>query len=112
MTVRFMHGVYLPEIDLWLDPQHARPLAFVSHAHADHVQRPDPVLGTAAPAAMMRARAGGAGRARFRVLEYRRPYELADCRLTLYPAGHVLGSAQALVEWQGCRLLYSGDFKL
>jgi Cft2 family RNA processing exonuclease len=32
--------------------------------------------------------------------------------LTLLPAGHVLGSAQALVDHGGQRLLYSGDFKL
>jgi len=35
-----------------------------------------------------------------------------DWQITLWPAGHVLGSAMALVEAQGESLLYTGDFKL
>jgi Cft2 family RNA processing exonuclease len=35
-----------------------------------------------------------------------------DCRITLYPAGHILGSAMILFEKNGMRLLYTGDFKL
>jgi Cft2 family RNA processing exonuclease len=47
------------------------------------------------------------------VLEYGEPLERDRYTLTLYPAGHCLGSAQALVESRvtGERLLYSGDFK-
>ena len=30
-------GIYLPEVDLWLDAHRRKPRAFVSHAHADHV---------------------------------------------------------------------------
>src|SRR6185503_13132984 len=33
-------------------------------------------------------------------------------RLSTHPAGHVLGSAMLLVETEGQRLLYTGDFKL
>jgi Cft2 family RNA processing exonuclease len=32
--------------------------------------------------------------------------------ITLYPSGHILGSAQALLEFNGERLVYTGDFKL
>ena len=31
--------------------------------------------------------------------------------VTLFPAGHVLGSAQVLIEWQGARVVVSGDYK-
>jgi Cft2 family RNA processing exonuclease len=47
------------------------------------------------------------------VLDYGERLERDRYTLTLYPAGHCLGSAQALVESRvtGERLLYSGDFK-
>jgi len=85
-------------------------MAVVSHAHADHVQQHDHVIATVATAAMMKLR--GVARSRFRTPAFGETVELGSARLTLYPAGHILGSAQVLVEWEGTRLLYSGDFKL
>lgn len=110
MQVFFRNGVHLPESQLWLDPHHPQPFAVVSHAHSDHVQRHDHVLATPATAAMMRLR--GIMRPRFEVLPFGEAREVDDARVTLYPAGHILGSAQVLVERRGVRLLYSGDFKL
>lgn len=110
MQVHYDAGVHLPGPALWLDPHRPQPVAFISHAHADHVQRHEEVFSSVPTAAMMRLR--GITRCRFHTLPYGRPLEVGEARVTLYPAGHILGSAQALVEWQGTRLLYSGDFKL
>lgn len=110
MQVLYRRGIHLPGPSLWLDPHAIQPLAVVSHAHADHVQQHEDVIATVATAAMMRLR--GVARSRFRTPAFGQPVELGDARLTLYPAGHILGSAQVLVEWEGTRLLYSGDFKL
>lgn len=110
MRVDYESGIHLPEANLWLDPQGPRPVAFVSHAHSDHIGHHEHVLATAATAAMMQLR--GRSGARFRSLPFRRPTPLGACTVTLYPAGHILGSAQILVEHAGRRLLYSGDFKL
>lgn len=110
MQVLYDRGIHLPGPGLWLDPHVVQPVAVVSHAHADHVQRHQHVLSTVATAAMMRLR--GVTRSRFRTLPFRETADLGGARLTLYPAGHILGSAQALVECEGVRLLYSGDFKL
>jgi Cft2 family RNA processing exonuclease len=44
-------------------------------------------------------------------LDYGEPYSTDRARITLFPAGHILGSAQVLVESQEGRLLYTGDFK-
>jgi Cft2 family RNA processing exonuclease len=46
------------------------------------------------------------------VLRYGEEREFGSFRATLLPAGHVLGSAQVLIEQAGERLLYTGDFKL
>jgi Cft2 family RNA processing exonuclease len=110
MQVLYQRGIHLPGPQLWMDPHHARPVALVSHAHADHVQRHDHVITSVPTAAMMRLR--GVTRCRFRTLQYGAQTPLGAANVTLYPAGHILGSAQVLVEWDGMRLLYSGDFKL
>jgi Cft2 family RNA processing exonuclease len=110
MTVHYRRGLHVPAIDLWLDPSDRKEIAFVSHAHSDHTGAHGHVLCTSATAALMRCRVRG--RSQYRALEYGRGYDFPDFRLTLYPAGHVLGSAQALVETDAGRLLYSGDFKL
>jgi Cft2 family RNA processing exonuclease len=128
MNVCYRRGVHLPDVDLWLDPQDRKPVAVVSHAHSDHIGAHGHVLTSAGTAALMRhrlpVRTGGRAdrsapgspasraRSRYQTLPFGRPCAFPRFELTLYPAGHVLGSAQALVETSGGRLLYSGDFKL
>src|SRR5438876_10361649 len=108
--VSFQRGIYRPGIDLWLDPQVPRGMAVVSHAHSDHIQSHAVALATPATAALMQHRLGRRGGCR--PIPFGHRTEFPRFALTLYPAGHVLGSAQVLVEAEGERLLYSGDFKL
>lgn len=110
-------GLYLPRLDLWLDahtPINGTGRVFVSHAHADHTARHREVVLTAPTAKLMHARLGG--RRVEQVLNYREPRTFDGpghpFRLTLLPAGHVLGSAMAWIEAAGETLLYTGDFKL
>jgi Cft2 family RNA processing exonuclease len=110
MQVFDKNGVYIPEYDLWLDPHRTKPAAFVSHAHADHMKRHNQVFATPATADMMRAR--GATKSKFQHLGWREPVKWGRSQVSFYPAGHVLGSAQMLIEGDGTRLLYSGDFKM
>jgi Cft2 family RNA processing exonuclease len=110
MQVIHDNGIHLPQAQLWLDPHGVRQLAVVSHAHADHMRGHERVLCTPPTAAMMRLR--GATTSRFETPAFGETVEINGARITLYPAGHVLGSSQVMVEWEGRRLLYSGDFKL
>ncbi|MEO0109100.1 MAG: MBL fold metallo-hydrolase RNA specificity domain-containing protein [candidate division WOR-3 bacterium] len=50
-------------------------------------------------------------RTQFTELEFERPFQLGASRATLFPAGHILGSAQILVENRQ-RIVYTGDFRL
>lgn len=110
MEVGFNRGVHLRELDLWLDSRRRRELSLVSHAHTDHIGRHHrPIL---------TPRTGLFLSDYFRdsspiFLDYHEPLETEDFTLSLYPAGHCLGSAQALVELKatGARILYTGDFK-
>jgi Cft2 family RNA processing exonuclease len=107
--VTWDRGISLVGHGLWLDPLTQRDLAFVSHAHTDHARRHAEAVMTAATLALLtrplRPRA-------VRVVEHGDSLELDGARLTLYDAGHMLGSAQLLFEHGGCRLLYTGDMKL
>jgi Cft2 family RNA processing exonuclease len=111
-------GVHLPRLGLWLDPQRAKAGAvFVSHAHSDHIARHPAVILTEPTAWLMRHRLGG--KRAEHLLRFGQPCEFAAqpgarsaFRLTLLPAGHILGSAMAFIEVVGQSLLYTGDFKL
>jgi Cft2 family RNA processing exonuclease len=108
--VSYRNGVFLPDSNLWLDPHHAVPFAVVSHAHADHMKAHGRVLSSPATAAMMQLR--GARRCAFQHAEFSATTEIGEAEVALFPAGHVLGSAQVLVRHNDSRLLYSGDFKM
>ncbi len=102
--------LYVPGADLWLDPKRRRRRAFVSHAHGDHIGRHDEIYATHATASLMGARLGPQNVVE---LEFGAWRELENgWRLRLHPAGHVLGAAQAELERDGERLVYTGDFRL
>jgi putative mRNA 3-end processing factor len=98
---------------LFLDARRRRPCGFVSHAHTDHLGRHDRTLATAATAALARHRLGDRARGEVVRLAYRTPFELGELTLELFPAGHVLGSAQIRVTPpSGPAVGYTGDLCL
>jgi len=111
--VKSRNGIWLPQIDWWLDAHRPAPRSFVSHAHADHVARHGEAICTPATAALIRTR-DSSFKGQPQEVDFNTPIEITPAAtLTLVPAGHVLGSAQALIEHpQFGRLLYTGDFKL
>jgi DNA ligase 1 len=108
-------GIYLPGLRLWLDPHDPKTEpVFVSHAHSDHVDFHREVVLSAPTAKLMQARIGG--RRIEHVLPWRERREFAGpagpFAITLFPAGHIFGSAMSLIEVEDQSLLYTGDFKL
>jgi putative mRNA 3-end processing factor len=95
---------------LWLDSQSKQPLAFVSHAHGDHIARHGRVIATEATVLLMRQRLGRSFDA-LRV-PFGQAFDLGSLRLSLHPAGHIFGSAQLLAERDGRKVLYTGDLGL
>ncbi len=110
IEVAYRGGVHVPNLDLWLDPHVPRGFAFVSHAHSDHIGKHRETVLSAGTSRLMRARQGEAGVEH--VLDFGETRELRGARFTLWPAGHVHGSAQLHLETGGGSLLYTGDFKL
>jgi putative mRNA 3-end processing factor len=104
------HGLYVRPIDLWVDPSRAVDRALVTHGHADHARSGHgAVLATPETLAIMDARYGAQrGTQAARLGE---TITIGDVGIRLLPAGHVLGSAQAVLEHKGQRVVVSGDYK-
>ncbi|MFL5332125.1 MAG: ligase-associated DNA damage response exonuclease [Geminicoccaceae bacterium] len=105
-------GLYCRPGGFFVDPLRPVPLAVVSHGHSDHARAGhERVLATPETLAIMEARLGE-GMARTSVpLGYGETVTLGDSTVWLAPAGHVLGSAQIVIEHAGARAVYSGDYK-
>ncbi len=106
-------GLYCEPGDFYIDPTRPVERAVITHAHADHA-RPGHahVLATAGTLAVMRTRMGAerAGGVQQELL-YGESLKIKDITVSLHPAGHVLGSAQILLEYQGVKIVVSGDYK-
>ncbi len=105
------HGIYVVPADCWIDP--ARPVnrALITHGHSDHARGGHGrILATPATLAIIELRHGaGAGTT---PTPYGETIELpGHVAATWLPAGHVLGSAQILLEHAGERVVVTGDFK-
>lgn len=105
-------GLYCPAGDFFVDPTRRAPRALITHGHSDHA-RPGhgKVLATAETLAIMRLRLGEAFAGAAEPVGYGRTLAIGDARVTFHPAGHVLGSAQILIEVGGLRVVVSGDYK-
>jgi putative mRNA 3-end processing factor len=106
-------GLFCEPGGFFIDPLRAVDRAVITHGHSDHA-RPGhgAVLATPETLAIMRSRLGEdrAG-AQQQALPYHEPLSIGGVRVLLVPAGHVLGSAQIVLEWQGSRAVVSGDYK-
>ncbi len=115
-------GIYLPEIDLWLDntepcgTTEPRDTTWISHGHSDHARGcHGRVIGTPETLRFYRMRVwlGEHDDEPEQVpLRFGESIGWNGAKLTAYPAGHILGAAQLLVEFRGERLVYTGDLKL
>jgi putative mRNA 3-end processing factor len=114
-------GLYLPALDLYLDPQRDVPRAFISHAHGDHIaaHRSGLVLASRETLALIEARRGERGPGA-QALEWGDAVDLPvaggapsvkTARVSIAPAGHILGAAQLVVDLPGGRVVYTGDYR-
>lgn len=104
-------GLFLPGVGWWIDPAAPVDKAMITHGHADHARGGhDRVMATPETLAIMGLRYGTAGSAM--PVGLRVPIELGEgITATFFPAGHVLGSAQILLERRGERVVVTGDYK-
>jgi putative mRNA 3-end processing factor len=104
-------GLYCKTGDFYIDPWLPVDRAIVTHAHADHAYRGSKKYLVAAE---------GLALARIRLdpeaivegLPYGKTTDIGGVKVSFHPAGHILGSAQARLEYKGEVWVVSGDYKL
>ena len=105
----FPEGIYVKPADVWVDPARPKPRALVTHGHADHARGGHAkVWATAETLAIMECRYGPQNGM---PVAYGESVRLGDVAVRFAPAGHVLGSAQIVLEYEGERVVVSGDYK-
>ncbi len=105
-------GLWCPGGAFFIDPPHPVDRAVITHGHADHARAGHgAVLATVETLAIMAERYGHDFAGHSQPLAYGERIAVGDVELSLAPAGHVLGSAQATVRQGGLTVTASGDYK-
>jgi putative mRNA 3-end processing factor len=95
-----------------IDPTRPVDKAVITHGHSDHARAGHgAVLATQETLDLMRLRYGEGFAGAAQAIKYGETVTLGGVKVTLHPAGHVLGSAQIAVEANGLRAVASGDYK-
>ncbi|MBD3170182.1 MAG: hypothetical protein GF307_11920 [candidate division Zixibacteria bacterium] len=102
-------GIYFKSVDLWMDSSRVKKYCYISHAHSDHTAKHKKILCTPETAALTCQRLG---KLPSETVKYHQWLERDGYRLKLFPAGHILGSSQIMIETDDQRIVYAGDFRL
>jgi putative mRNA 3-end processing factor len=103
-------GLYCPHADIYIDPWGNVDKAVITHAHSDHARRgSENYLAHPVTSQLMKHRLGS--KINVQDLEYGCKVTVNGIKLSLYPAGHVPGSAQVKLEGCGEVAVVSGDYK-
>ncbi len=105
-------GLYCAPGDFYIDPVQPVARAVITHGHADHARAGHgTVVATPQTLAIMDERYGSDFAHTAQAAAYGETVARDDVEVVLAPAGHVLGSAQAVVRWKGLTMVVSGDYK-
>jgi putative mRNA 3-end processing factor len=105
-------GIYCPRGKFYIDPWLPVDKAIITHAHGDHAYRGHHAyLSHHNSIPILNYRLGKSGGS-FYSLEYGEPLFINGVKVSLHPAGHIVGSAQIRLEYGGQVWVVSGDYKL
>lgn len=106
-------GLFCRYGNFYLDPKESVTTAVISHAHGDHaVGGNKMVYCTEATSLFMSHRYPKFAAGEFHLHGYGEVFNVGGVRISFIPAGHILGSAMVLMEYEGSKYLYTGDYKL
>ncbi|MEG2312712.1 ligase-associated DNA damage response exonuclease [Brevundimonas sp.] len=106
------NGLWCPQGDFYIDPPRPVDRAIITHGHADHARwGHGHVLATRETLAIMAVRYGSDFAQSSQSLSYGENVNVNGVKVSLHPAGHVLGSAQVTIRLNGFTITASGDYK-
>lgn len=109
LVVQTREGLYCPAGDFHVDPWRPVERALITHAHSDHARTGHAhYLASRDSEQVLRSRLGNIS---LQPLDYGEAVNINGVRVSLHPAGHVLGSAQVRIEHGGEVWVVSGDYK-
>jgi len=104
-------GLYCQAADVFVDPWGKVDKAIITHAHSDHARWGSQSYLCAEPGEkVLRYRLQNAPE--IQSIPYGETFEINGVKISLHPAGHILGSAQVRFEHKGEVWVVSGDYKL
>lgn len=111
MLIKFTpSGIYCEQAGIYIDPWKPVQQAVITHAHSDHARwGMKNYLAHKDSEPILRLRLGD--KISLQTVNYNEPVFLNGVKLTLHPAGHVVGSAQVRLEYKGEVNVISGDYK-
>lgn len=110
LVVNSSKGLYCPQGDFYIDPWRSVNRAVITHAHSDHARSGSKsYLSSIDGQHVLRSRLGKS--ASIRTLAYGEQISMGSVKVSLHPAGHVLGSVQVRIEDRGRVWVASGDYK-
>jgi len=105
-------GLFCPPGAFYIDPVRPVDRALITHGHSDHARAGHVhVLATPETLDLMRLRCGKDCAGTMQAIRHGERIGIDGVTVSFHPAGHVLGSAQILVECGGFRMVASGDYK-
>lgn len=105
-------GLYIEPGGFFIDPPRPVDRAVITHGHSDHARAGHAhVLATPETLAIMAQRYGAGFAQETQALRYGETVSINGVGVRLAPAGHILGSAQIVLEFQDMRVVVSGDYK-
>lgn len=105
-------GIYCPRAEVYIDPWEPVEKAIISHGHSDHAYPGHKkYLCTTGAMPVIRHRLY-LDEPAIQSMEYGEKILINGVHFSLHPAGHIPGSAQVRVEYNGEVWVFSGDYKL
>jgi putative mRNA 3-end processing factor len=104
-------GLYCPPGDFYIDPWRGVNRAVITHAHSDHARWGSKAyLCHTLSKPILQLRLGAENN--FETIGWNEPVDINGVRVSLHPAGHIIGSSMVRVEYKGEVWLVTGDYKL
>ncbi|WP_374166104.1 ligase-associated DNA damage response exonuclease [Arcticibacter sp. MXS-1] len=103
-------GIYCEAGGFYIDPWKPVDYAVITHAHSDHARwGHGQYLAHRLARGVLNYRLGPIS---LQTMDYGESVTRNGVRISFYPAGHIIGSAQVCVEYRGEVWVVSGDYKL
>ena len=102
-------GLFCPQGDFYIDPWKPVNKAVITHAHSDHARGgSNSYLCHHFTKPLLQLRLGDH---HYESIDWREPVYMNGVKVSLHPAGHIIGSAQVRVEYKDEVWVFTGDFK-